>query len=134
MSPLPNVNLITPCRNRAEYLRSCLPSWIACPELQRIIVVDFNSTTPVINELNDLINERVTVVRVEDEPLWRQGRAQNVGLRLTDAELVLKMDADVALVDIRPYVKQMADDPTIFFKGFSKLGTSSGTAWHRACG
>lgn len=126
MSPLPNVNLITPCRNRAEYLRSCLPSWIACPELQRIIVVDFNSTTPVINELNDLINERVTVVRVEDEPLWRQGRAQNVGLRLTDAELVLKMDADVALVDIRPYVKQMADDPTIFFKGFSKLGTSSG--------
>lgn len=126
MSPLPNVNLITPCRNRAEFLRSSLPSWLGCPQLQKIIVVDFNSTTPVINKLNDLIDERVIVVRVEDEPLWRQGRAQNIGLRLTDAELVLKMDADVALVDIRPYVEQMADDPTIFFKGFSKLGTSSG--------
>ncbi|QVL53547.1 MAG: glycosyltransferase family 2 protein [Cyanobium sp. M30B3] len=139
MSPLPSINLITPCRNRAKYLRSSLPSWLACPQLQRIIVVDFNSTTPVINELNDLIDERVTVVRVEDEPLWRQGRAQNVGLRLTDAELVLKMDADVALVDIRPYVDQMADHPTIFFKGFSKLGTSSGLClaprrWMRAAG
>ncbi|MFM9102256.1 MAG: glycosyltransferase family 2 protein [Cyanobium sp.] len=134
MCPLPNVNLITPCRNRAEYLRSCLPSWIACPELQRIIVVDFNSTTPVINELNDLINERVTVVQVEDEPLWRQSRAQNVGLRLTDAELVLKMDADVALVDIRPYVEEMADDPTIFLQVSASWAHRPASAWHRACG
>jgi hypothetical protein len=29
-------------------------------------------------------------------------------------------------VDIRPYVAQMAEDPDLFFKGFSKLGTSSG--------
>jgi glycosyltransferase involved in cell wall biosynthesis len=127
MSALPSVNLVTPCRNRGEYLRESLPSWLACPQLQRIIVVDFNSTTPaVIDDLDDLIDERVTVVRVEDEPLWRQGRAQNIGLGLADADLILKIDADVATVDIRPYVERMAEDPTIFFKGFSKLGTSSG--------
>ena len=126
MSQLPSVELITPCRNRVEYLRDSLPSWLACPQLQRIIVVDFNSTTPVIDDLGDLSSERVTVVRVEDESLWRQGRAQNIGLGLAEADLVLKTDADVATVDIRPYVERMADDPGIFFKGFSKLGTSSG--------
>jgi hypothetical protein len=126
MSPLPSVDLITPCRNRVEYLRDSLPSWLACPQLQRIIVVDFNSTTPVIDDLGDLRSERVTVVRVDEEPLWRQGRAQNIGLGLAEADLVLKTDADVATVDIRPYVERMADDPGIFFKGFSKLGTSSG--------
>lgn len=126
MSPLPSVDLITPCRNRVEYLRDSLPSWLACPQLRRIIVVDFNSSTPVIDDLGDLSGERVTVVRVEDEPLWRQGRAQNIGLGLAKADLVLKTDADVATVDIQPYLERMADDPGIFFKGFSKLGTSSG--------
>lgn len=126
MSPLPSVDLITPCRNRVEYLRDSLPSWLACPQLRQIIVVDFNSTVPVIDDLGDLSGERVTVVRVEDEPLWRQGRAQNIGLGLAEADLVLKTDADVATADIRPYVERMADDPGIFYKGFSKLGTSSG--------
>jgi hypothetical protein len=126
MSPLPSVDLITPCRNRVEYLRDSLPSWLACPQLRQIIVVDFNSTIPVINDLSDLRGERVTVVRVEDEPIWRQGRAQNIGLGLAEADLVLKTDADVATVDIRSYVAQMGKDPSLFFKGFSKLGTSSG--------
>ncbi|MCP9778605.1 MULTISPECIES: glycosyltransferase family 2 protein [unclassified Cyanobium] len=126
MSQLPSVELITPCRNRVEYLRDSLPSWLACPQLQQIIVVDFNSTTPVIEELGDLSSERVTVVRVEDESLWRQGRAQNIGLGLAEADLVLKTDADVATVNIRPYVERMADEPGIFFKGYCKMGTSSG--------
>lgn len=126
MSQLPSVDLITPCRNRVEYLRDSLPSWLACPQLQRIIVVDFNSTTPVIDELGDFGDERVTVVRVEDEPMWRQGRAQNIGLGLAEADLVLKTDADVATVDIRHYVERMAEDPGIFFKGYCKQGTSSG--------
>lgn len=126
MNQLPSVDLITPCRNRVEYLRDSLPSWLACPQLRRIIVVDFNSTIPVIDALGDLDGERVTVVRVEDEPMWRQGRAQNIGLGLANADLVLKTDADVVTVDIRAYVEQMAEDPGIFFKGYCKQGTSSG--------
>jgi hypothetical protein len=126
MNSLPSLDLITPCRNRAEDLKNSLPSWIACELIHRIIVVDFNSSKPVIEELSGETNKRLTVVRVEDEPLWRQGRAQNVGLALTDAELVLKIDADVSVVDLHPYVEAIASDPTLFFTGFSKHGTSSG--------
>ncbi|MCP9928016.1 glycosyltransferase family 2 protein [Cyanobium sp. CH-040] len=126
MSTLPTVDLLTPCRNRVEYLRASLPSWLACAQIRRIVVVDFDSTTPVLDELGDLTGERVTVVRTENEPLWRQGRAQNVGLPLVDADLVLKIDADVSIVDLRPYVEALADNPKAFFKGYSKHGTSSG--------
>jgi glycosyltransferase involved in cell wall biosynthesis len=126
MSTLPTVDLLTPCRNRVEYLRASLPSWLACGQIRRIVVVDFDSTTPVADELGDLDGERVTVVRTENEPLWRQGRAQNVGLALVDADLVLKIDADVSIVDLRPYLEAMAGNPRLFFKGFSKFGTSSG--------
>ncbi|MGL6133727.1 MAG: glycosyltransferase family 2 protein [Prochlorococcaceae cyanobacterium] len=126
MSSLPSVDLITPCRNRVEYLRSSLPSWLACGQISRIIVVDFNSTTPVSKDLGDVSGERVTVVRVENEPLWRQGRAQNVGLALAQADLVLKIDADVSIVDLETYVDTMARDPGMFYKGYSKMGTSSG--------
>ena len=126
MGSLPSVDLITPCRNRAAYLRASLPSWLACDTIQRIIVVDFNSTTPVIDELGDLRGERVTVVQVDNEPLWRQGRAQNVGLALAEADLVVKIDADVSIVELQSYVDTMAQDPAMFYKGYSKLGTSSG--------
>lgn len=126
MSNPPSLDLITPCRNRVDYLRTSLSSWLACDQIQRIIVVDFNSTIPVIDDLGDLSGERVSVVRVENEPVWRQGRAQNIGLRLAQADLVLKTDADVATIDLQPYVERMAEDPQVFFKGFSKLGTSSG--------
>jgi glycosyltransferase involved in cell wall biosynthesis len=126
MNSLPSMDLVTPCRNRAEDLKNSMPSWIECELINRIIVVDFNSSKPVIEELDAARHERLTVVRVENEPLWRQGRAQNVGLALTDSELVLKIDADVSIVDLRPYMEAMASDPTLFFTGFSKHGTSSG--------
>ncbi len=139
MTSLPTVDLLTPCRNRVEHLRDSLPSWLACEQIRRVVVVDFNSTTPVIEHLGPLADGRVTVVRVDEEPLWRQGRAQNVGLGLVDADLLLKIDADVSIVDLRPYVEAMAGGKPMFFKGFSKLGTSSGlclapTAVMRAAG
>jgi hypothetical protein len=126
MNNLPSLDLLTPCRNRADDLKASLPSWMSCDLIRQIIVVDFNSSKPVIEELSNACNERLTVVRVENEPLWRQGRAQNVGLGLSDAELVLKIDADVSVIDLHPYVESMVADPTLFFTGFSKHGTSSG--------
>jgi hypothetical protein len=87
----------------------------------------------VIYDLDYVIDERVTVVRVEDEPLWRQGRAQNIRRGLANADLILKIDADVATFNIRPYVERMAKEPSIFFKGFCKLGPSSGLCLARRC-
>ena len=132
MSPLPSVDLITPCRNRVEYLRDSLPSWLACPQLRRIIIVDFNSSTPVIDALGDLGGKRITVVRVEDEPIWRQGRAQNIGLGMAEADLVLKSDADVPLWTFSPMWKRWQKSPASFSRASASWAHLQASAWCRA--
>ncbi|MEB3201667.1 MAG: galactosyltransferase-related protein [Synechococcus sp.] len=124
--PLPTVDLVTPCRNRLADLRASLPSWLAHPLIRRVVVVDFQSQRPVAEALGPDLDPRLSVLRVEGEPLWRQGRAQNVGLQASDADLILKLDADTAVVDITPYVEAMARNPNLFLQGCSRQGSSSG--------
>ena len=83
------VDLITPCRNRAEHVVRSLPSWLACPQVAQILIVDFSSSPPLLPQLHGFDLSRVTVIRIEDEPLWRQGRAQYVALGFTRSERVL---------------------------------------------
>ena len=114
---LPTVDVVTPCRNRLANLRASLPSWLSHPLVRRILVVDFQSDLPVAEALGRNRDPRITVLRVDDEPLWRQGRAQNVGLQASDADLILKLDADIAIVDISAYVEAMALNPAAFPAG-----------------
>ena len=126
-----SIDLITPCRNRAEHVLHSLPSWLACSQLGKILIVDFNSTPKLAPQLARFDLERVHVIRLENEPLWRQGRAQNVALRYSRAEIILKLDADIELLTIAPYLEAMDRDPTLFYRGFSKLGSSSGSCLFR---
>jgi glycosyltransferase involved in cell wall biosynthesis len=134
-APLPSLELLTPCRNRADHLIASLPSWLANPLIARIVIVDFGSTTPLADRIaqhtSSSEQNRLCVIRVEEEPLWRQGRAQNLGLQATRADLILKVDADIAVGDLSGYVTAMHQEPRLFFKGFSKLGTSSGLCLFR---
>ena len=123
---LPTVDVVTPCRNRLANLRASLPSWLSHPLVRRMLVVDFQSDLPVAEALGRNRDPRITVLRVDDEPLWRQGRAQNVGLQASDADLILKLDADIAIVDISAYVEAMALNPQLFLRGCSQRGSSSG--------
>ncbi|MFU8884733.1 MAG: glycosyltransferase family 2 protein [Cyanobacteriota bacterium] len=125
------VALITPCRNRAEHVIRSLPSWLACPQVNKILIVDFNSTPALLPQLTGFDLERVRVIRIENEPLWRQGRAQNVALRYAKAHTILKLDADIEIVEIAPYLEAMERDPNLFYRGFSKLGSSSGSCLFR---
>jgi len=126
-----SLDLITPCRNRGENLVQSLPSWLDCPQVTRIVVVDFNSTPDLMPLIRPFNPDRVRVIRVDEEPLWRQGRAQNVGLRYSNASFILKLDSDIEVVAIKPYLEAMERDPDLFYKGFSKLGSSSGSCLFR---
>lgn len=125
------LDLITPCRNRGEHLLESLPSWLACPQVDRVLIVDFSSTPGLLPLFEHVDPERVVLIRVDAEPLWRQGRAQNVGLRYSRAPFILKLDADIQLVTIEPCLEAMRREPNLFFKGFSKLGSSSGSCLFR---
>jgi len=129
------VALVSPCRNRAEHLIRSLTSWLACPQVAQILIVDFNSSPALLPQLRGFDLERVRVIRIEHEPLWRQGRAQNVALGyargLKGNPIILKLDADIEVLSIAPYLEAMEHNPKLFYRGFSKLGSSSGSCLFR---
>lgn len=128
---LANLDLISPCRNRVNHLLHSLPSWINCPQVKQILITDFSSTPALLPQLTGFDLTKVTVIRVEDEVLWRQGRAQNIALAYSQSEFVLKLDSDIELIGIQAYLESLASDQGVFYRGFSKLGSSSGSCLFR---
>jgi len=96
---LPGVTLVTCCRDRSANLCLALPTWLALPGIDEIVVVDWTSASPVAADLlaADLTDPRIRVVRVEEEPDWVLSRAFNLGFRLARYDRILKVDADIQL-------------------------------------
>jgi glycosyltransferase involved in cell wall biosynthesis len=87
--------------NRTENLLKALPTWIARPEIDEIIIVDWHSDVPVADEIADaeLSDPRLRTVRFDTDEGWRLPTAFNVGLRLARFDRILKIDGDILLKD-----------------------------------
>lgn len=90
-----SVSLITACKNRNECLESVLSSWLQYKEITEIIIVDWSSK----NNLNYLtkIDNRIKVIRVEDEIYYIPSQANNVGVSFATGEYILRVDTDYFL-------------------------------------
>lgn len=95
----PGVSLVTCCMNREQNLIRALASWVVCPEITEIVIVDWGSNRPVREVLREarMDDPRIRVVRVEDEPRWILSYAFNLGFRVASCEKILKADADIVL-------------------------------------
>lgn len=95
----PGVSLVTCCMNRETNLLRALDSWLACPELREIIIVDWSSDQPVDAALKQqgIEDPRIRVLRVEGETRWILSYAFNIGFRAAACSRILKADADIVL-------------------------------------
>jgi hypothetical protein len=95
----PGLSLVTCCKNRNENLIRALPSWLAVPGISEIVIVDWSSDMPVAVSLRDagLVDPRIVIARVEDEPRWILSYAFNLGFRVARHATILKVDADIVL-------------------------------------
>lgn len=94
------ISLVTCAMNRTDNLLKALSSWVACPEISEIVIVDWASDQPVAAALAraGLSDPRIRVVRVEGEARWILSYAFNVGFRLSRFNRILKVDADIVLM------------------------------------
>jgi hypothetical protein len=97
--PLPGVSVVTCCMNRSENLLHALPTWLAHAQVREVVVVDWSSDEPVGAALSraGVVDRRIHVVRVVDEPRWVLSFAFNLGFRMARHAAVLKLDADITL-------------------------------------
>jgi len=114
---LPGISLVTCSMNRTENLLRSLESWVACPEIDEILVVDWSSDAPVAEAIRTagFLDRRIRVVRVEDEPRWILSYAFNTGFRLARHARILKADADIVLD--RAFFRRTPLDPGSFVAG-----------------
>lgn len=93
------LSVVCAIRNRLENLVKALPSWLAQHEIDEILLVDWGSTTPVLDGLlaRGLTDPRLRVLRVEGEDQWCLTLAYNLGFRMARFDRILKLDADICL-------------------------------------
>lgn len=95
-----NVSIICACKNRYEPLKISLTSWLNYDQVKEIIIVDWNSSSP-LNHLTNL-DRRIKIVRVLNEQYFNQPQPLNLAASLSTQEFVLKLDTDYIL---NPYYK-----------------------------
>lgn len=96
---LSRVSLVTCCRNRSENLKKALSSWLKLEDISEIIIVDWSSDTPLPRQLVPLMDadERIRIVRAEEDEVWILTYAYNTGFRCASHACILKTGADIVV-------------------------------------
>lgn len=89
------VSVICAVKDREKQLRIALSSWLNFEEINEIIIVDWSSTNPI--EKLSLIDDRIKIIRVENEKYFNISKSYNLALKYATNSLILKMDADYVL-------------------------------------
>ncbi len=95
------VSVVTCCKNRNENLVRALPSWLRHNEVKQVVIVDWDSDFPVMRELDrcGIHDDRILIVRAENEERWILSYAFNLGFRFASHRQILKADADIVISD-----------------------------------
>ncbi len=120
------ISVITTCKNRLYYLKDTIESYVACPRVREVVVVDFDSTPPLVDEMMPDESEKLNLIRVNNQPIWKIGLAQNIGASFVKSDIFLKIDCDVAIKYIDFYVDDLIKSNGVFYRGKHGDGVSSG--------
>lgn len=94
----PGVSVVAACMNRHDTLRQTLPTWLDVPNVNEVVVVDWASSPPLLDLIQNVTRDRrVKVVRVENEKNWVLSRAYNLGVGAASRERILRTDCDYAI-------------------------------------
>lgn len=121
--PSPGVSIVSACMNRQSNLLKVLPSWLALP-VEEIIIVDWSSDEELWPMLEKVIDPRLRVVRIDGERRWVLTHAFNVGLRLAQHDLVFKLDADIRIE--ADFLRRNLVSEGTFVRGFWKSAVDAG--------
>lgn len=92
---MPLLTFVTTCRGRLAHLRRSLPTFVAQPDAE-VVVVDYDCPERS-GEWVELSFPQVKVVRVSDRPRFELSRARNLGAAAATSPWLCFVDADIEL-------------------------------------
>jgi hypothetical protein len=92
------ISIISGCRDRESFLLQSLPTWLASPEIDEVVVVDWSSISPLEDALKPYLHDTRLVIAVgSNQPRWHLTKCCNLGLLVSTGDLILRLDSDVLL-------------------------------------
>ena len=91
--------------DRTDRLEKMLPTWAKIEDIKDIVVVDWSSKIPIIENKNiqEILEKfnKIKIVRVEDEKFFHICKSNNIGFKFTNKEnkILLKLDVDYLNID-----------------------------------
>lgn len=85
--------------NRDDDLERAIPTWLKLP-FRHCIIVDWSSTNPVWESFKHLMDERFTVIRVDNETVYPASIVHNLSIKYVQTEWVFRVDSDVIANDL----------------------------------
>ncbi|HEY9134805.1 MAG TPA: glycosyltransferase, partial [Pseudomonadales bacterium] len=119
----PGISIVSCCMNRNDNLKKALATWIKLP-VDEIVIVDWSSSEPVSETITDFNDERIKIIRVDNEPRWILTYGFNVGLRFARYSKVFKFDADIQVTS--DFLEKNNFLQGEFIRGSWKLASDSG--------
>lgn len=123
VAPLPGRSIVAASMNREYNLVRVLPSWLALP-VDELVIVDWSSETPLWPMLREVGDPRLRCIRIDGESRWSASLALNVGIRMATRALIVKLDCDVSVTP-----DFLARNPVArgeFVRGFWKSAVDAG--------
>jgi glycosyltransferase involved in cell wall biosynthesis len=97
------ISCIVPVKNRTDRIKPCLESWYEAEEIREVVVVDWGSDVPIVEDeyVRRNLGKKLKVIRVEGEQYFDRCKALNLAYRYTDSNnmLLLRIDVDYVLKD-----------------------------------
>jgi glycosyltransferase involved in cell wall biosynthesis len=120
---VPRLSIVTTCKGRLHHLRESLPTFLAQPDCE-VIVVDFDCP----DRTADVVAREfpaARVVKLSNEPHFDIARARNAGANAATGEWVAFIDADVLIVPDFHVLLAPRMKPGVFLRFFpDRRGTS----------
>jgi predicted glycosyltransferase involved in capsule biosynthesis len=98
--------------NRLSRLELAIESWSKFHLINDIVIVDWSSADPISNCKSITNNNKVHIVRVEDQQYFSLARSFNLAYDFTNPknEIVVKIDADYLLTDETLFYKLLTSN------------------------
>lgn len=88
--------IVTCVMNRTQNIEKYLDSWLQ-KEVNQIVIVDWSSDESFYDTIQNKNDSRLVYVRVEGETFFSRTYAQNLGIKFSEYDQVLKLDSDISL-------------------------------------
>ena len=87
------ITVVCGVKGRLPFLQVAVPTWLACPEVGEIVIVDWSSE-PYLRYDDLPADPHIKIAVVPGQERWVLTKCCNVGLQLASGDWVARLDAD----------------------------------------